>query len=108
MKGIRSWPKKWVSAMTILILACPLGILIVWGYGDAWGEWGEVGSWVPQQWWTAPLKDYNFEGWDSQLMASIGYVLSAVVGVIVIVLFTYALSVGLSRKDGGKTGRQGQ
>ena len=108
MKGIRSWPKKSFAAMAILIMACPLGILIVWGYGDAWGEWGEVGNWVPKQFWSAPLNGYDFRGWDSQLTASIGYIISAVVGVVAIVSVTYALSVGLSRKNVGKTGRRGQ
>ena len=101
MVNIALWPKKWLIAMIALIIATPLGILIVWNYGDAWGEWGEVGQWVPQQFWSAPLPDYNFTGWDSQTMASLGYIISAIVGIVAIVIVTYLLYLAV-----GKRGQQ--
>ena len=85
--------------MAVLIIATPLGILIVWNFGDAWGEWGQVGQWVPQQFWNAPLPDYDLSGWESMLMASLGYIISAIVGIVAIVVVTYLLYVVLKRRE---------
>jgi cobalt/nickel transport protein len=92
------WPKKLAIAMVLLILASPIGVLLVWDYGAAWGEWGEVGSWVPRSYWTAPVAEYNLPGWDSQFMASMGYILSAIIGIVAIIVFTYALMVLVARR----------
>jgi len=100
---LSSFPKKWLAALLVLAVVSPIGILIVWDYGDAWGEWGEVGEWVPQQFWNAPLPDYNLEGWESQLMASLGYIISALVGVVAVILVTYLLSRMLGRKNDDET-----
>jgi cobalt/nickel transport protein len=99
MKSILLWPKKWIAAMVALIIATPLGILIVWDYGDAWGEWGEVGDWVPQQFWNAPLADYDLSGWDSQAMASLGYIISAIVGIMAIIILTYVVYLVVSKRE---------
>jgi len=93
------WSRRWAVLMASLILASPIGILLVWDYGDAWGEWGAVGDWVPSTYLNAPLQDYNLPGWDGQLMASLGYVLSAVVGILAVVLLSYGLSLLVARKD---------
>jgi cobalt/nickel transport protein len=99
MKSILLWPKKWIAVMAALIIAAPLGILIVWDYGDAWGEWGEVGEWVPQQFWSAPFADYNLSGWDDQLMASMGYIISAAVGILAIIILTYIVYLVVSKRE---------
>jgi cobalt/nickel transport protein len=99
MKSVLLWPKKLIIAMIALIIATPLGILIVWGYGDAWGEWGQVGNWVPQQFWNAPLGDYDFSGWDSQIMASLGYIISAIVGIVAIIILTYVMYVAVAKRE---------
>jgi cobalt/nickel transport protein len=96
--------RKWLAALLFLAIISPIGILVVWDYGDAWGEWGEVGEWVPQQFWTAPMPDYNFEGWEGQLMSSLGYIVSALVGVIVVILLTYVLMRLFARKNDDETG----
>ncbi len=99
MKSVLLWPKKLIIAMIALIVATLLGILIVWNYGDAWGEWGEVGNWVPQQFWNAPFADYDVSGWDGQLMASLGYIISAIVGIVAIIIVTYVLYIALAKKE---------
>ncbi|MGD0817374.1 MAG: hypothetical protein ABR986_03125 [Methanomassiliicoccales archaeon] len=99
MKNILLWPKKWIIAMIALIVATPLGILITWEYGAAWGEWGAVGNWVPQQFWNAPFADYDLSGWDSQLMASFGYILSAIVGIVAIIILTYVVYLAVSKRE---------
>ncbi len=99
MKSVILWPKKLIIAMIALIVATPLGILIVWGYGDAWGEWSEVGNWVPQHFWNAPFADYDLSGWDSQLMASFGYIISAIVGIAAIIVLTYVLYLAVSKRE---------
>jgi cobalt/nickel transport protein len=96
MKSILPWPKKWIAAIVILIVLTPLGILAA---GEAWGEWGEVGDWVPQHLWNAPFDGYDLSGWDSQLMASFGYIISAIVGCVAIVIVTYVVYVAVAKKE---------
>jgi len=99
MKSILLWPRKWIAAMITLIIATPLGILLVWDYGDAWGEWSGVGNWVPRHLWNAPFDGYDLSGWDSRLMASLGYIISAIVGVLAIAIVTYILYVAVARRE---------
>lgn len=86
--------KKFLYVIIAMILLCPLGILLVWDYGDAWGEWGpeDVAEKVGEDkvsgllhladiWAYAPLPDYNIPGWEDKVHASIGYIISAIVGV---------------------------
>jgi cobalt/nickel transport protein len=94
-----NWSNKWTIALIVLIIASPIGILLVWNYGDAWGEWGEVGDWTPNSYWTAPLPDYNFDGWEDQMAASMGYILSAVIGVFVIIIVTYLMFNYVAKKN---------
>ncbi|MEM0150251.1 MAG: PDGLE domain-containing protein [Thermoplasmata archaeon] len=84
--------KKSFLLLIILILVSPLGILLVWDYGSAYAEWDHIGSWYPQHYWVyAPLQDYDINGWDSPLFASIGYIISAIVGVTLIILLNYII-----------------
>ncbi len=90
---MRSWLKKAVLIILILCIISPIGILLTWNYGDAWGEWSEVTignkTWVPQKYsGGAPLQDYNVPGWDSMVMASFGYIISAFVGVFMVITVT--------------------
>jgi cobalt/nickel transport protein len=95
------WSKKWTIALLAMIIASPIGILMVWNYDDAWGEWGEVEKydWTPSSYWTAPMPDYNFDGWSSQLDSSVGYIISAIVGVLVIIGVTYLAFSWVANKD---------
>lgn len=96
---LESIPKKLIAVLALLAVISPLGILIVWDYGDAWGEWGEVGNWVPQSFWNAPLADYDMSGWESQMASSAGYIISAIVGVVVIVVVVYAIGLLLAKRE---------
>ncbi|MDW5562496.1 MAG: hypothetical protein SA339_04645 [Methanomassiliicoccus sp.] len=96
---LSTFPKKWLAILLVLAVVSPIGILVVWDYGDAWGEWGEVGEWAPQQFWNAPFPDYDLSGWEGQFMASLGYIISALVGVVAIIVVTYLLSKALARKN---------
>ncbi len=84
------WIKRALIVMLVLCIISPIGILLTWNYGDAWGEWSEVKignkTWVPQHYsGGAPLQDYDVPGWDNQFMASLGYIISAFVGVFMVI-----------------------
>ncbi|NIA12068.1 MAG: hypothetical protein GWP10_20680 [Nitrospiraceae bacterium] len=84
---MEKWMKKAWIAIGFFVLIVPLGILITWNYGDAWGEWGSVHkgntTWTPHEYgWGAPLSDYNIPGWGGKVMASLGYWISAAIGVV--------------------------
>lgn len=96
--------KKFTYLIIAMIILCPLGILLVWNYGDAWGEWDphelaeKVGAnkvagmlHLADIWHYAPLPDYDIPGWDDPLHASIGYIISAIVGVILCFAVYFAL-----------------
>ena len=81
--------------LILLIIFAPLGLLAA---GTAYGEWApdelkdRIG-YVPHgleelsDLWHAPMKDYNIPNGpsfqDSKLVSSAGYILSAVIGIIV-------------------------
>lgn len=90
--------------LAALILLTPLGLL---ASGTAWGEWGrdelrELGlGFAPEGMeklasiWQAPIPDYEIPGLD----ASVGYVLSAILGVVIIVLITWLLGRWLAKSE---------
>ncbi|HEC57057.1 MAG TPA: hypothetical protein ENI32_04130 [Candidatus Syntrophoarchaeum butanivorans] len=86
------WLKKALIVIAIFVAIVPLGILGTWNCGDAWGEWGEVRDeqrgidWTPQSYFDAPFPDYNIEGWESMMMASVGYWISAIIGIAITML----------------------
>ncbi len=99
--------------LVALALLTPLGLY--WparaGAGSAWGEWGmdEVGKlagYVPKgmakvsELWRAPLPDYSGPGAESAALPlqSAWYILSAGVGIALLVLLTLALRRWLSRR----------
>jgi cobalt/nickel transport system permease protein len=98
--------KLWLlwGALGILALATPLGLL---ASGTAWGEWGidELNNmglgFIPQglekliNWWPAPIPDYGFP----RMGAVIGYILSAVLGVVLVIFLMWLLGRWLSRKN---------
>jgi len=95
--------KTLLSLVAALIILSPIGILLVWNYSGAWGEWDVstvehmVGQKLPgmeklaNAWNHAVLPDYNVPGWEDKLHASIGYIISAVVGVAVVLAVYYLL-----------------
>jgi hypothetical protein len=93
----------WVG-LAVLIVAAPLGLLAP---GTAWGEWGSdefagLGlNFVPEglakleNLWGAPLAGYDLPALGN---ANLGYILSAVVGILLVAvivwLFTTLLTAG--------------
>ena len=103
--------KRWVlwGGLAALALATPLGLL---ASGTAWGEWGldELRTMglgvIPQglqklaEWWPAPLPDYGFP----RMGAVIGYILSAFVGMGLIVFLLWMGGRWLICKNTSKQG----
>jgi cobalt/nickel transport system permease protein len=93
----------WVG-LVVLILATPLGLLAP---GTAWGEWGSdeftaLGlNFVPQGLkqleglWGAPLADYDLVALGNP---NLGYILSAIVGIMVIAVVTWLFITALTSR----------
>ena len=88
-----------VALMLALVAACPLGLLAT---GDAWGEWGtedlaEMVGYTPvglgEGWeWSSLMPDYSV----GALPEWIGYIISAVVGVALLVVI-FRLMAGMAK-----------
>ncbi len=90
------------GALGLLAFITPLGLL---ASGTAWGEWGidelrEMGlSFIPRGleqlagWWPAPLPDYGFP----RMGAVIGYILCALIGIVLVTLLLWMLGRWLLR-----------
>jgi len=93
----------WIG-LAILILLAPLGLLAP---GTAWGEWGgeelqELGlGFIPEGLerlggiWPAPIPDYELPG----LNANLGYILSAAMGIVLVLLVTWLVSRMVVRRS---------
>ncbi len=99
-------PKKALIVLLIFIFLTPLGLLAP---GEAWGEW-DISSWnVSKTWksiaesfsniWNAPLSDYNVPGWEKGILPYIGYIISAIVGVALVIIVTLVLGRIIARKS---------
>jgi cobalt/nickel transport system permease protein len=96
--GFVRWRALWI-VLAVLIVATPLGLLAP---GTAWGEWGanelsSLGlSFIPggmeklSGLWSAPLPDYDLPVLGN---ANLGYILSAIVGIIVISLVVWLFTL---------------
>ena len=104
--------KFWVGLGGLVILS-PLGLLLPAHFkaGSAWGEWGseevrKLVGYIPKglekfsNFWSAPLPDYVFKGWENKplLSLSLVYVFSAVVGIIICVGVMFILGKFLSKR----------
>jgi cobalt/nickel transport system permease protein len=97
----------WV-ALIVLIIASPLGLLAP---GTAWGEWGTAqlagmgiksvpaGLEKLSGIWGAPLAGYNLRILGN---ANLGYLLSAVTGILVIVVVVWLFTVLLTNRPGSQ------
>jgi cobalt/nickel transport protein len=105
-------PKLWLG-IAILILLSPLGLLLPEHFraGSAWGEWGideikKLVGYVPQGFeklsnlWNAPMSDYVLKGWEEKGLShlSFAYIISAVVGIILVVLAVLLVGKILAKK----------
>lgn len=106
--------KLWLG-IGILALISPLGIIIPKWFGaggGAWGEWGideihKAAGFVPEGMkrlagaWKAPLPNYALPG-KGLAFESFGYVLSAIIGIALIIVVMYIITKFLGRNDGAK------
>ncbi len=94
---------KLLIGLAILGVLTPIGLL---ASGDAWGEWGKEAfktmiGFVPKGLarfsglWHAPFSDYTITGTGD----CVGYILSAFVGMILVILLTWGLGKYLSHKN---------
>ena len=104
--------KLWIAIGAIILLS-PLGLILPEHFkaGSAWGEWGademeKLVGYVPQglkhlsELWTAPMPDYAFKGWEEKGLRhlSLAYIVSAILGVVLIALATWAIGKWLAKK----------
>lgn len=105
--------KLWIG-LVILILLSPLGIILpaYFNAGSAWGEWSpsELGrriGYVPDgmhkqsEQWKAPLPDYAFKDQEAAPVRSLSlsYILSAALGVGVILVITILLGKVIAKRE---------
>ncbi|MCX5708034.1 MAG: cobalamin biosynthesis protein [Candidatus Omnitrophica bacterium] len=106
--------KLWIG-LAVLVVLSPLGLIIPDHFkaGSAWGEWGgdeikALVGYVPQGLeklaglWNAPIPDYAFKGWEAKGLPqlSLAYVISAIVGILFIVLTVILVGKLLVKKGG--------
>lgn len=105
--------KLWTGLAALIILS-PLGLIIParFGAGSAWGEWSaqeldKMVGYAPHgmsgiaDLWHAPMPDYALKGQESAPLhaLSLSYILSAAVGVAVVVALTLLLGRILARRE---------
>jgi len=105
--------KLWIG-MTVLIVLSPLGLIIPEHFkaGSAWGEWGaeemqKLVGYIPQgleklsNLWKPPMPDYAFKGWEEKGLShlSLAYIVSAVIGILLIIILIMIIGKILVRKD---------
>ena len=104
--------KLWIG-IAILVILSPLGLILPTRLkaGSAWGEWGadevqKLVGYIPRgleklsELWKAPLPDYAFKGWEEKGLPhlSLAYIISAVVGIVVIVAVALFIGKVLTKK----------
>jgi hypothetical protein len=99
--------KLWIG-LGVLIVLSPLGLILPDRFkaGSAWGEWG-ADEMVPQglkklsELWNSPMPDYAFKGWEEKGLQylSVAYIVSAIVGIGIIILVVMGIGKLLTRKD---------
>ena len=105
---------KFLIGIAALVALSPLGLLLPAHFkaGGAWGEWGademqKLVGYVPKglaklsSLWSAPIPDYAFKGWEEKGLSrlSFAYIISAIVGIGIIVLVMIGIGKWLSKKD---------
>jgi len=110
--GMATIKKLWIG-IGILALLSPLGLIIpaFFGAGSAWGEWGleeikKLIGFIPEgmqklaELWKSPLHDYTVPGQKPGLThESLGYILSAVIGIAITAGLAYLIARLLGRKN---------
>ena len=104
--------KLWIG-IAILIVLSPLGLILPEHFkaDSPWGEWGanemqKLVGYIPKgleklsNFWKAPIPDYVFKGWGGKGLPhrSLAYVMSAVIGILIIVAVTLIVGKILAGK----------
>lgn len=104
--------KLWIGIIVLIILS-PLGLILPQYFksGAAWGEWGtqelqKLVGYIPQGLqklsglWKALIPDYVFKGWEEKglLHLSVAYIVSAIVGIVMVVIAVFLIGKMLTRK----------
>jgi len=97
--------RRLVIGLVVLALLAPIGLWLpeIYKAGSAWGEWnsdelkGMLG-YVPKRlaslenaWTKAIFPGYEIPGWTSSILASLGYIISALVGMAIVAGVGYLL-----------------
>ncbi|PIP19007.1 MAG: cobalamin biosynthesis protein [Candidatus Omnitrophica bacterium CG08_land_8_20_14_0_20_41_16] len=105
--------KFWIG-LAVLIILSPIGLILPEHFkaGSAWGEWGademqKLAGYVPNGLkrlsilWNAPMPDYAVKGWEEKglLYLIFAYIISAIVGIGLIVLVAMGIGRLLSKKE---------
>ena len=105
---------KFLIGIAVLVILSPLGLILPAHFkaGGAWGEWGademqKLVGYVPKglaklsSLWSAPMPDYVFKGWEEKGLShlSLAYIISAILGIGIIVLVMIGIGRLLSKKD---------
>ncbi|HXY88845.1 MAG TPA: hypothetical protein VEG44_10420 [Candidatus Acidoferrales bacterium] len=105
--------KRLLIALVVLIILVPIGLLATYG-GEAYGEWSpdslqKLVGYVPaglqsiSGLWNAPLSGYGTPATPPGFFGdSLGYYLSAVVGVVIIGGAVFLLGKAFTNRDIGK------
>ena len=103
---------KFMIGIAVLVALSPLGLLLPARFkaGSAWGEWGademqKLIGYAPKgleklsSLWSAPMPDYAFKGWEEKGLShlSLAYIVSAILGIIVIAIVILLIGKILSR-----------
>jgi hypothetical protein len=103
---------KFMIGIAVLVVLSPLGLLLPAHFkaGSAWGEWGademqKLVGYAPKgleklsSLWSAPMPDYAFKGWEEKGLShlSLAYIVSAILGIIVIAIVVLLIGKTLSR-----------
>ena len=116
MKTHRSnYRNLWIG-IGILILLAPIGLILpeLFKASGAWGEWGadevkNIAGYLPEglkrlsELWSAPLPDYAFTGWDKGVKSYIAYIVSGLIGVVIVAAISYVLGKILKRGKNERT-----
>jgi hypothetical protein len=111
---VKTISKLWIGIIALVILS-PLGLILPGHFkaGSAWGEWGvekmqKLAGYVPKglaklsSLWKSPFPDYSFKGWEEKGLPhlSFAYIISAVAGIVIIVLVVLLIGRLLAKKGG--------
>jgi cobalt/nickel transport protein len=104
--------KKYILFIGVLIVLSPLGLILpdIFEGGDAWGEWSvesikkqigyePAGMKNDAAIYKAPVPDYNLgKETDSLSKLSVSYIMSGLIGTVIILILTFGIFKIISRK----------